>query len=107
MRAPCLKRTVRCVVLRDDGRRHEGMNLCEVRADACPRAGLATGEQPELCDSWHAEQQAAAAAAGSQESKGTAFLYGHDHLCRACQLALVAVNVRRFVIVAEGDEPWR
>ncbi len=100
---PCLKRTVRCVILRDDGRRFEASNLCEVSGlDACPRADLPTGAQYDLCHPSHAENEAAKAAAASADVPGTAFLYGHEYVCEHCQRALTAVNVRKFVIMKEG-----
>lgn len=100
MRA-CLKQTTRCLIVRDDGRRYEATNRCDVDGDECPRvaAGCATGEGYELCGSTHAEANAAALAAGSSDVPGEAFLTGHTWICKDCQDALTAVNVRTFRIL--------
>lgn len=100
----CLKQTTRCVIIRTDGRRYEATNACDVDGlSTCPRvtAGCPTGTGYELCGSTHAEANAAALASDSAGTPGTAFLYGHSWLCKACQDALVAVNVRTFVIPQE------
>lgn len=102
MRA-CLKQQVVCVIIRDDGRRYEATNLCDVdELDVCPRiaAGCATGEGYELCGSTHAEANVAALAAESADVAGEAYLYGHDWICGPCQHALAAVNVRVFHLEA-------
>lgn len=99
---PCLKQTTRCTIVREDGRRYQATNLCDVDGLAeCPRvaAGSLTGEGYELCGSTHAEQNAAALAAESSDVPGEAWLEGHTWICKACQDALVAVNVRTFHIV--------
>jgi deoxycytidylate deaminase len=103
-RVPCLKRAVRCVIVRDDGRRFEGRNLCEVSGlTACPRADLPTGERYDLCRPAHAECEAAVLAFDSQESPGTAYLYGHEYFCQNCQRVLTRINVRTLVIMPEGS----
>lgn len=96
---PCLKQLTRCVIEREDGRRFEATNLCEVDGlDVCPRvtAECPTGEGYELCGSTHAEANAALLAADSADSPGT--VYGHTWLCGPCQWALTEVNVRTFVV---------
>ena len=99
---PCLKQTTLCVIVREDGRRYEATNECDIDGlDVCPRiaANCRTGEGYELCGSTHAEANAARLAAESSDLPGEAFLYGHTWLCGPCQHALTAVNVRTFHIV--------
>lgn len=102
---PCLKQTVVCVIVRDDGRRYEAANLCAVDGlSVCPRAGLPSGALYELCQPVHAEAVVALLAADSSEVPGTAYVTGHEYLCPDCQRRLAAVNVRRFVL---GEAPCR
>lgn len=106
----CLKQVTRCVIVTTSGVRFEATNDCKPKAgfgapNVCPRVtvGSKTGEDYDLCGPpTHAEANAAAlkALAGNNEP-GTAFLYGHDYLCRDCQLTLQAVRVRRFVVTGE------
>lgn len=101
MRA-CIKQTTKCVIVRSDGRRYEATNQCAVDGlDVCPRvtANCATGTGYELCGSTHAESNAAKLAVESADTPGEAFLSGHTWLCKDCQDALSAVNVRTFHIV--------
>jgi deoxycytidylate deaminase len=91
----CHRRTVRCLIVRDDGTSFEGTNTCEV--DECRRMSYYTGQGYAICGSIHAEAHAAAAA-GWSEVPGTAYLSGHDYICGDCQQALASINVRRFVI---------
>jgi hypothetical protein len=64
--------------------------------------GSKTGEDYELCGSEHAESNASKLAFETREVPGVALLFGHNWICRECQLALQAVGVRRFVIM-EGE----
>jgi deoxycytidylate deaminase len=109
---PCLKQKTRCIILRyslDHANglvvhRHEATNECAVDGcDTCPRvtAGCRTGEGYDLCGSTHAEANAAKLAAPTAHLPGVAYLYGHDWVCRECQHALTAVNVRTIVITGE------
>lgn len=96
---PCLKQVVRCVIVREDGRRYEATNACAVDGlEVCPRvtANCPSGEGYELCGSTHAEANAARLAAESSDVPGEAFVSGHTYLCGPCQHALTAVNVRTF-----------
>jgi deoxycytidylate deaminase len=98
---PCLKQTTKCVIVRADGRLYAATNLCAVKEiDTCPRvmAGSATGTGYALCGSTHAEANAAVLAAESLDVEGEAYLYGHTWMCKSCQDALIAVNVRTFHI---------
>lgn len=98
----CLKQPVRCVIIRDTGERYEGINQCAVDGlDVCPRvtAGCATGTGYELGGSTHAEANAAKIAGATKNIPGQAFLIGHTWMCKDCQDALIAVNVRTFHIV--------
>lgn len=107
---PCLKQPTHCRILRDDGRSYEATNLCAVDGLAvCPRvtAGCVTGTGYELCGSTHAEANAAKLAAESADVPGTAYLSGHTWMCKDCQDALIAVNVRTFHILPPNEWEWR
>lgn len=98
---PCLKQQTACRIVRADGRTYEATNQCAADGLAvCPRvtAGCLTGTGYELCGSTHAEANAAKLAAESSDVPGEAYLFGHTWMCKACQEALVAVNVRTFHI---------
>lgn len=123
---PCLKRAVRCRIVWDTPLGRSGVtatNSCSIgEATVCPRvtAGFHSGESDELCGPpKHAEQQAVKLllkrlslvdpfqdAPQSLPEVGvmdaTAYIYGHDWLCRACQHALTAVGVTHFVITGEA-----
>ena len=103
----CLKQTTRCVIWREDGTTHESTNLCVVDGlKECPRvlAKCETGEGYELCGSVHAEALAAEKAKATSHLEGEAWLYGHTWICKNCQDALIAVNVRTFHIYhPEGE----
>lgn len=106
--APCLKLTTTCVVVRADGRCYEASNSCAVDGlPQCPCvvAGCITGTGYELCGSTHAEANVAMLAAESADVPGEAFLSGHTWMCKECQDALIAVNVRTFHILPDqkGD----
>ena len=99
---PCLKQQTVCRIVRADGRTYEATNQCATDGLAvCPRvtAGCPTGTGYELCGSTHAEANAAKLAAESADVPGEAFLFGHTWLCKACQDALSAVNVRTFHVM--------
>ena len=103
---PCLKQQTRCIIIRDDGRRFEATNLCDVAGlSVCPRvlAKCSTGEGYELCGSTHAEANAAKLAAQSADISGQAFLLGHTWMCKECQDALRVVNVHTFHIGIDPD----
>lgn len=100
---PCLKQLTTCIIVRQSGKRYEATNLCDVDGvEICPRvtAGCETGTGYELCGSTHAEANVAAMAEESKDEVGEAYLYGHTWICKPCQDALTAVNVRTFHIVA-------
>lgn len=99
---PCLKQQTVCRIVRADGRTYEATNLCATDGlKVCPRvtAGCPTGTGYELCGSTHAEANCAKLAAESADVPGEAFLFGHTWLCKACQDALSAVNVRTFHVM--------
>lgn len=103
---PCLKQKTRCIIVRDNGLVvADETNACtEVGGlTECPRvtACCETGEGYHLCGSVHAEARAAMSA-GHSTIPGTAYLYGHTWFCKDCQDALVAVNVRTFVVTGES-----
>lgn len=98
----CLKQRTHCLIVRADGRQYEATNLCAVDGmEECPRvaARCATGEGYELCGSTHCEANAAKLAEESKDVPGEAYLSGHTYFCKACQDALLAVNVRTFHIL--------
>lgn len=100
----CLKQPTRCVIVLANGWRIEATNRCKVGdEEICPRvtAGCPTGEGYELCGPPIHAEQAAAAQVPEGNRGGTAYLYGHDWLCRDCQHALTAVGVTNFVITGE------
>lgn len=97
---PCLKQETRCVIVRQDGRRYEATNACDVAGlTECPRvaAGCPTGTGYELCGSTHAEANAARLAAESRDVPGTAYLTGHTWFCKDCQDLLRLMNVHTLV----------
>ena len=101
---PCLKQQTKCRIVRADGRTYEATNECNVDGlEICPRviAGCETGTGYELCGSTHAEANVAKLAAESSEIVGEAFLSGHTWICKQCQDALTAINVRTFHIIHE------
>lgn len=101
---PCPKQKTMCIIIRKDSRHYMAYNECSVDGDVCPRvtAGCETGTGYELCGSTHAEANAAKLAAESSDVPGHAFLFGHTWICKACQDALTAVNVRTFHIYPDG-----
>lgn len=110
----CLKQKVRCVIRYPNGLQFVGVNDCTVGdATVCPRvtAGCQTGEGYELCGPpIHAEQMAIREivkhlmkpnAKPLPPQGGVAFLFGHDYVCRDCQIALSQVGVRMFAVTGE------
>lgn len=109
MRIACLKQPVTCFIVRADGRVFEGTNSCAPQNCGqphmvCPREflGKQSGEDYELCDSTHAEIEAAKLAEGSASVPGEAFIFGHTYVCGPCQRRLAEVNVHRFTVVPPG-----
>jgi len=88
------------MIVREDGQHFVGFNTCDV-GHTCPRSdqGAKSGEDYHLCQSVHAEIQAVELAKDSAEIPGEAYLYGHTYICKDCQEALLAINVKTFHIV--------
>lgn len=96
---PCAKTTVRCTLVAADGRRFVGENWCASPQAVCPRD---PGEGYEkcrtvCCQEGHAET-VALALAGSAARGAHAYVEGHDHACRDCQIALFGAGVSAFTI---------
>jgi len=96
---PCAKAAVRCTIIRIDGQRFVGENICQNPQDACPRL---PGEDYAKCKSicrqiGHAEEVAAYLAKGFGYG-GIAYLEGHTYACDACKEALTKIGVRTVVI---------
>lgn len=95
--AECLKRTTKCLVITEDGTRYEATNDCDVEGlEVCPRvlAGVPDGIGYEICRSMHAE--AIVAEGLPFDSRGVAYIYGHDWVCGPCQHALSDKGITRF-----------
>jgi deoxycytidylate deaminase len=99
----CLKQSVTCRIVRDDGRTYEATNSCQLvdGVTECPRvtAGCKSGEGYDLCNSLHAEVAVAALAQESSDIPGSAYLSGHTYACDNCKSALASVNVNTIHIV--------
>lgn len=101
MTGPCAKQTVRCTLVTVRGEHIVGTNLCENPQAACPRA---PGEGYEKCRSicrqiGHAEA-VAVKIAGEHARGAHAYVEGHDHACRECQIALFGAGVAALTIGA-------
>ena len=101
----CAKQVVRCKIVTRSNQQFEGLNLCH-HSGSCPRvaAGCETGERYDLCGPpVHAEEAAVTNAleAGADLRGAVAYLYGHDHYCRACQLLLTKHGVKTLVITGD------
>jgi hypothetical protein len=101
MMGPCAKTQVRCTLVTPYGALFVGENACANPQPTCPRL---PGEGYEKCKSicrqlGHAEtvalQRAAEKALGAR-----AYIEGHDHARRDCQIALFAAGVRSLTIGA-------
>jgi deoxycytidylate deaminase len=98
----CAKKVVRCVIISPSGRAYEGENWCDEPQEVCPRE---PGEGYEKCKSIchqtnHAEINALFAA-GTDANGATAFLHGHHHYCKACQLALFSAGIKSLAVPIE------
>jgi hypothetical protein len=102
---PCAKTTVRCTIITPHGLRFVGENWCANPQQVCPRE---PGEGYDKCKSicqqaGHAEevalQNASVLAAGAH-----AYVEGHDHACRSCQVALFGAGVKALTIGAPPAE---
>jgi len=98
---PCLKQTVTCIIVAENGTEYHGQNSCSVEDDICPRvvAGYGSGAAYELCGPpIHAEIEAISKMPKDIYIGGTAYIYGHDFFCRECQLALIVRGINEFVL---------
>lgn len=91
----CAKKVVRCVIVAENGKAYIGENWCSNPQEVCPRE---PGEGYEKCQSickqsGHAEINAIKAAKRDADG-ATAYLVGHHHYCKACQLALFTAGVK-------------
>lgn len=92
----CAKKVVRCVIVTKEGKAYFGENNCLNPQEKCPRE---PGEGYEKCTSicqqtGHAEINALKRASVDNLGGATAYLIGHHHYCRACQLALFSAGVK-------------
>jgi deoxycytidylate deaminase len=111
MLVPCLKQKIRCIIVRSTPLgaveyAYEATNACDVShggVTECPRVtlGVLSGERYDVCGSIHAEARCADLARETMDLPGIAYVSGHTFICRECQEALVAVNVRKFVITGK------
>jgi hypothetical protein len=103
MKGPCAKTTVRCTLVTSDGQRFVGENWCANPQAVCPRD---PGEGYEKCKAicrqeGHAET-VALALTGPAAAGAHAYVEGHDHACRDCQVALFGAGVAALTI---GNPP--
>ena len=103
MIGPCVKATVKCVIVSLDGRHFVGTNYCNNAQTICPRK---PGEDYAKCKSvcaqeGHAEA-VAVALAGSYALGGTAYLTGHTYACQSCQEKLFGAGIK---FLSVGVEP--
>jgi deoxycytidylate deaminase len=104
MIGPCVKTTVRCVIVSPEGRSFVGTNYCNNAQKVCPRA---VGEGYEKCISicnqeGHAEI-VALALAGKHAVGATAYVTGHTYACQSCQEALFNAGIL-FLSVKKGNK---
>jgi deoxycytidylate deaminase len=107
---PCHKRTVTCLIVARGGvLLASGQNSCDTEGfPGCPRveAGCPGGEGLELCGPpLHAETAAVQHLAERfgdyrfEPFELTAYIFGNDWVCRACQYDLQAAGVYFMVIM--------
>lgn len=92
----CAKKKVQCVIISVDGEAFVGENWCHNPQEVCPRS---PGENYDKChsickQSGHAEINALKKAKRKAEG-ATAYLVGHHHYCRACQLAMFSAGIKQ------------
>ena len=95
----CAKKRVQCVIVSIDGDAYIGENWCENPQETCPRE---PGEGYEKCQSicrqsGHAEINALKKAKRKADG-ATAYLVGHHHYCRSCQLALFSAGIKHLSV---------
>ena len=100
---PCVKATVKCVIVALDGQRFTGTNYCNNAQSACPRiAGEGYGKCKSICRQEGHAEIVAVALAGESCRGATAYLTGHTYACQPCQEALFGAGVSFLSI---GIEP--
>ena len=112
-RAPCIKRSVYCVIVSEDNKHVFGSNWMNNKfVLECPRADSPTGEDYHLCkqicrqDS-HAETDALIKATKLEVITHGAVLYltGHSYCCDACLRAMKASGIK-LVICMDSDKEY-
>lgn len=99
-RSPCLKRQHGAVLVRDKRILSTGYNGPPsglAHCVECSRAGLPSGERPELCRAVHAEQNAIIQAAIHGVSTTGATLYVTGFPCVICAKMLINAGIERIV----------
>ena len=95
MIGPCVKATVKCTIVSQDGQIFVGTNYCNNAQSTCPRS---VGEGYEKCKSvcnqdGHAEA-VAVQLAGTAAIGAIAYLTGHTYACRDCQERLFNAGIK-------------
>jgi len=101
---PCAKTRVRCTLITPRGERFIGENWCAKPQPVCPRE---SGEGYEKCKAicaqeGHAET-VALRLAGAGAKGAHAYIEGHDHACRDCQVALFGAGVAALTVGAPPE----
>lgn len=103
---PCVKQTVKALILSIDGEKTFGSNSIRNVVNACPRVteGCITGEGYHLCKSVcnqneHAEVTALqnAKANGINVKGGTVFITGHTYFCDNCQNKMREAGIKEAI----------
>ena len=99
MIGPCVKTTVKCVIITNNNKIFTGSNYCNNPQEKCPRD---IGEDYTKCKTickqeGHAEM-VTLKKAGNNAKGSNVYIEGHDHYCRDCQIALFKAGVKSLSI---------
>jgi deoxycytidylate deaminase len=103
---PCLKQTVKAIIVTQDGQRILGSNAINNDVDICPRVveNMPTGEGYHLCkdvcnQNEHAEVTALqnAKAAGVAVKGATLYITGHTYFCDNCQNEMRKAGIKEAI----------
>lgn len=110
---PCLKQTVKAIIVTQDGQRILGSNAINNDVDICPRVveNMPTGEGYHLCkDVCNQNEHAEVTAIQNAKKQGmdiqgaTLMLTGHTYCCDNCISSMKEAGITKAVCVDSGKE---
>lgn len=109
MIGPCAKAQVKCTLVTRSGARFVGTNECFNAQPKCPREpGEDYTKCRTICQQLGHAETVALVIAGTRAKGAHAYIEGHNHACKNCQIAMSHAGVAAFTLGAPPPRrTWR